>query len=514
MYFNESPPMKKTLLILFSLACLTGAIAQPLPTFVKDSLDRYVSKAMADWQIPGLAVGIIKDGKLVYSKGYGVREMGKSDPVDANTLFMMASNSKAMTATLLSALESEKKLSLDDKVTRWLPYFKLYDENASRLVTLRDLLCHRLGLMTFQSDFTFWGSTFTRRQIIEKLALSKPAFDFRARYGYCNAAFLTAGEVLPAVTGSSWEELIRQRIFKPLGMSRSVALNAEFPASPTRAVPHTLYDGKLVKMPFCQIDNLAPAGSTGSCVSDWSRWLIMQMDTGRFEGQQIFPKDAILRTWAGNTLMNTRKSPILPTQFSAYGLGWVLQDYAGRRLISHTGGADGFVTATCFVPDERLGVIVLTNTDTNDLYQALQFQILDAFLNLPYRNYHELFFKNALSSRAREATQLAKWRAQVAQRPATALPLSAYVGTYTHPLYGDVSVAQTPSGLRINLSQHQDTYGTLEPMGDNEFLCTYSRVLFGIHPMPFEVKDGNVKGLRLKVNDFIEYGAYDFVKKN
>lgn len=505
--------MKKTLLLLGILGCLVSATAQPLPSFVKDSLDRYVTKAMSDWQIPGLAVGIVKDGKLVFSKGYGVRELGKPDPVDANTLFMMASNSKAMTATLLSALESEKKLSLDDKVTRWLPYFKLYDDNASRLVTLRDLLCHRLGLMTFQGDFTFWGSTFSRRQIIEKLALSKPAFDFRARYGYCNAAFLTAGEVLPAVTGSSWEDLIRQRIFKPLGMNRSVALNAEFPAALTRAVPHTLYDGKLVKMPFCQIDNLAPAGSTGSCVNDWSRWLIMQMDTGRFEGQQVFPKDAILRTWVGNTLMNSRKSPLLPTQFSAYGLGWVLQDYAGRRLISHTGGADGFVTATCFIPEERLGVIVLTNTDTNDLYQALQFQILDAFLNQSYRNYHEVFFKNAQVGRAQEAAQLAKWRAQVAQRSTLGLPLSAYVGTYTHPLYGDITVAQTANGLKVTLTHHQDSYGTLEPLGGHEFLCTYSSVLFGVHPMPFEVQDGKVKGLKLKVNDFIEYGAYDFVKK-
>ncbi|MCY7349348.1 MAG: beta-lactamase family protein, partial [Cytophagaceae bacterium] len=325
------------------------ARAQQLPAFVRDSLDRYIELGLKDWQIPGLSIAIIKDGRVILAKGYGVREMGKSDKVDENTLFMIGSNTKAFTATALAMLEADKKLTLNDPVTKHLPDFKLYDPAVTRQVTLTDLLGHRLGLRTFQGDFTYWTSNLSRQEVIQKFGLNKPLYGFRTRYGYCNAGFVTAGEVVPIASGGTlWEDFIREKIFKPLGMNRALALSAEIIKATNAAVSHTWYEGQLLKLPYPAIDNLAPAGSLSSSAREHANWLLMQLDTGRFEGKQVVPKEAILKTWTPQTIVNTDKSTLSPNQFGLYGLGWFINDYAGRRLISHDGGVDGFVSTTCF----------------------------------------------------------------------------------------------------------------------------------------------------------------------
>lgn len=505
-------------LLLLALICqLPTAHCQadrrPLPNFLTDSLDAYVARGLREWQIPGCAVAVVKDGNIVLAKGFGVRELGKPEKVDENTLFMIGSNTKAFTATALAMLEAEGKLSLNDPVTKHLPEFKLHDPCATQQATLTDLLCHRLGLRTFQGDFTYWTSDLTRKQVMQKFGLVVPPYGFRTRYGYCNAGFLTAGEVVPVAGGVSWEAFVRERIFNPLRMNRALALSAEMPNAENKAASHTWFDGKLVKLPYPTIDNLAPAGSIAASAREHAHWLLMQLDTGKFEGKQVVPKSAILKTWTPQTIVNTTKSSLLPSQFGLYGLGWFVQDYAGRRVIAHTGGVDGFVTSTCLVPEERLGILVFTNTDANAFFDALRLQIQDAFLNQPYQNYHGLFLKNFREEDRRERERLANLRAEAARKPTPALPLTAYAGRYENPVYGFTEIKPENGALVLTFEHHPNLRTPLQPLGENRFLAPYPNPTMGVHPLPFKVENGKVVSMDVKVNDFVEYGSYVFSKE-
>ncbi|RYE13935.1 MAG: class A beta-lactamase-related serine hydrolase, partial [Sphingobacteriaceae bacterium] len=262
-------------------------------SFIKDSLDRYVMKALQEWNIPGVAVCIVKDGQVVVMKGYGVKQMNTKDSVDVNTLFMIGSNTKAFTATALAMLDNEKKLSLDDKVTKWIPEFKLDNKLAGEQAIIRDLLCHRLGFMTFQGDFTYWKSNLTRAEVIEKMGHIKAVYPFRTTWGYTNAAFLTAGQIIPKVTGIQWEEYMKQKIFDPLGMTRTLALSKDLPNATNKAIPHTIVDGKLITEPYPNLDNLAPAGAISTSVNDMSKWISMLLNNGTYMGKNIIPAKAI-----------------------------------------------------------------------------------------------------------------------------------------------------------------------------------------------------------------------------
>src|SRR6185436_527571 len=219
-YKIKTSRMKKTLLLLafFASCSIRVLLAQTdeLPSFLKDSIDNYVERGLKDWKIPGVSVAVVKNGKIVFMKGYGVKELDKPDKVDENTLFMIGSNTKAFTATALAILHTEKKLSLDDKVQKWLPDFKLYDPWVAKEATIRDLLCHRLGFETFQGDFMYFDSDLTTAEVREKMGKLKPMYGFRSKWGYTNCAFMTAGEIIPKVTGSSWAAYVKERIFKPL----------------------------------------------------------------------------------------------------------------------------------------------------------------------------------------------------------------------------------------------------------------------------------------------------------
>src|SRR6476619_7636576 len=252
----------KKIHMLFVIVCLISSFTSytQQPSFINDSLDSYIQQGMKDWNIPGLAIAIVKDGKVVLMKGYGVRDLETKEPVDENTLFMIASNSKLFTATALAQLEYDKKLSLDDKITKYFPTYRLYDTITTQLVTIRDMLSHHLGTKTFQGDFTFWNSALTRQQIINKMQLLKPSQNFRQSYGYCNSCFLAAGEIIPVVSRKPWEVYVYDSIFQPLGMSNSHTLSYGMDQMPDAAKPYTnTFSENIVELPYDQIDNLAPA---------------------------------------------------------------------------------------------------------------------------------------------------------------------------------------------------------------------------------------------------------------
>jgi CubicO group peptidase (beta-lactamase class C family) len=482
------------------------------PAFVMDSLDSYIERGMRQWQIPGLAIAIVKDGKVLLMKGYGVREVGKTDPVDENTLFIIASNSKLFTGTSIAKLDYEKKLSLNDKVTKYIPWFRLYDSNSTSMVNVRDLLCHRLGTKTFQGDFTFWDSNLPKDSIIWKMRYLKPPGEFRQDYGYCNSAFLVAGQILEKVTGQSWETYVQNNILTPLGMTNTYMNTAGLSKRSNVAQPHNNLYSTLTKIPFDNVDNLGPATSMVSNVKDISKWLMFQLDSGRYEGKQVIPWQVLQKTRDANILTGSRKSVAFPTHFRAYGLGVYETDYASKQVYWHTGGAFGHVTNVCFVPEENLGITILTNNDNQSFFEALRYQILDAYLNEGYTDRSKFQFGFFEQGKRTTDTELASMLARVNKKAPPTLPLEDYTGDYFNTLYGKITITKSKDMLVCRFQHHPDLTGYMEFMDNNEFRMTYSNIGYGIYPAKFSIKDGKAFAVEIKANDFVESDAYLFAK--
>lgn len=507
--------MKKFSLVLLLVSAICKvSIAQTdtLPSFVKDSLDQYVARALKDWQIPGASVAIVKNGKVVWMKGYGVKTAGSAEQVDENTLFMIGSNSKAFTGTALAILDAEKKLSLDDKVQKWLPDFKLYDPWVAKETNIRDLLCHRLGFETFQGDFMYFDSDLSTAQVREKMAKLKPLYGFRSKWGYTNSAFMTAGEIIPKVTGKSWAEYITDRIFHPLGMHNSLALSKDIQTASNKCSAHTVVMGELKKIPYGNIDNLAAAGSISSSASDMSKWVMALLANGKLGDKEIIPAGAIAQTRIPHSILGNGGHMFNKAHFNLYGLGWFLEEYAGRRIVAHTGGVNGFVTSVCLVPEEKLGIIVLTNTDANNFFEALRNEIQDAFLGLPYRNYSNVFLGFHQGEEKEKAKQWKITRDSIALNLKTSLPIAAYTGEYQHAVYGKMNIRLEDQKLIMRFEHHKGRYGTLEPLGGNRFFCTYNDPLYGMKKLEFATAGNRVKSLTVKVADFVEFTPYEFIK--
>jgi CubicO group peptidase (beta-lactamase class C family) len=503
----------KNIIAFFSALFFIGALnAQNTPSFVKDSLDVYIQREMKNWDIPGAAVCIVKDGKIVAMKGYGVREKGKKEPVDENTLFIIASNTKAMTGTALAMLEAEGKCSLDDKVTKYLPDFKLKDPWVTSQLSLTDVLTHRIGMETFQGDFMYLDSDLDRKQIMHKMGLLTPVYGFRSKWGYCNAGFLLAGECIEKISGMSWEDFMRNRLFKPLGMTRTLALSKEILTAENKSAPHTLVNGKIEKIPYGEMDMLAPAGSVVSSVSDMSRWVIANLDSGRVQGKEIIPFKAIKRARKPESIVGNSRHPFNKSHYTLYGLGWMLEDYEGREIVSHTGGIHGFVTSVTLLPEENLGIIVLTNTDQNSFYQALKWEILDSYLNLPYRNYSNHSLQRTLKARAAEEKELANLSDSV--RIFTAankkLDYSGFTGKFVNEVYGNISITQQGKDLIMSFQHHPGLNAKLEVASKGKFIARFNNPVYGTTVMNYTADNGELKKFNLRVADFIEFTEYEF----
>jgi CubicO group peptidase (beta-lactamase class C family) len=506
--------MKKHL-ILFTgcLLFITNLLAQDLRSFIKDSLDAYVEKALTDWQIPGVAVCVVKDGKVVVMKGYGIKEIGTSNKVDENTLFMIGSNSKAFTATALAMLAVDKKLSLDSPVKKYLPDFKLYDPWVTKEANIRDLLCHRLGFETFQGDFIYFDSDLTTAEVREKFGRVKPEYSFRSHWGYTNAAFMTAGEIIPKVSGQSWAEFLKEKIFTPLGMSNTLALSKDIHTASNKATAHTVAQGVLKKIPYGNIDNLAAAGSISSSINDMSHWVLAQLNYGRYEGKQVIPEAVMVQTWRPHSILGNGGHPFNKAHFQLYGLGWFLDEYSGRKIVAHTGGVNGFVTSVTLVPEENLGIIVLTNTDANSFFASLKDEILDAYLGLPYRNYSQVRLDSYKTEQQEEAFWLKQKQDTIAMNRPTTLPLTTYAGNYQHEVYGKMTIAMENKKLVARFEHHHGRFAILEPLGGNRFLATFNDPLYGIKVWPFTTANGKVRSVTVTVAGFVEYTPYEFYRK-
>lgn len=509
--------MKHLVFSLLSYFLLGTLLAQEskLPVFITDSLNNYIQRGMHQWQIPGLSLAIIKDGRIVLQKGYGTTRIENNTPVDENTLFLIGSNTKAFTSTTLAILQEEGKFSLNDKVQKWMPEFKLRDTLASDEIIVADLLSHRIGFETFQGDFTYWTSDLSRADIISKMALIHAVYPFRTKWGYCNAAFLTAGELIPRITGHSWETTVRDKIIKPLNMSRTIMLTADYSNTQNIATPYTIVDQKLIEIPVPMIDNLGPAASIGSSASDMAKWVLLQLNNGKSEGKQIISAKAINAIRKPYSIMGMDPRDQQETHFYLYGLGLEIKDRHGKIVYSHTGGVDGFLSSVMFIPEEKLGIVVLTNTDQNQFFLNLTNEIRDAFLNLPYQGYSDKAFISFSRNQKEIAQKNDSLRNVVVRLKGKSdfIP-DKYTGIYSNELYGNVEIKVVNGDLNIYFPHHRGMTAKLGYLGNNRFLCTYSNPTMGIVEIPFKSENNLITGFTLSVNDFVEFLPYEFHRIN
>ncbi len=416
--------------------------AQPEISKKLAGLDDYFGKALTDWEVPGMAIGIVKDDSLLFAKGYGVRHIGEKVSVDINTIFPIASNTKAFTSAAMAILVEEGKLSWDDKAIRYLPYFELYDPWVTANMTIRDLLCHRSGLETFSGDLVWYGSSYTREEVIKRAKYLEPTYEFRTHFGYQNIMFIAAGEIISKVSGKSWDDFIADRFFKPLQMNRSTTTISDFDELGNIAMPHTTNNDQVVSIPFMNWDNIGGAGAINCCVADMGEWLKLQLNQGKYNDKVIFSDESSQAMWSAHTVQNVSEGAkrLWPSlHFKAYGLGWSLFDYHGRKIVGHSGGYDGILSYTCLVPEENLGFVILTNRNSS-LYYSLIYKILDTFLSDNTTDWSTKFLERTKSFEERKKQEKKEKEEARVRNTNSSLKLSEYTGTYHCSLYGDVEV--------------------------------------------------------------------------
>jgi CubicO group peptidase (beta-lactamase class C family) len=430
------------LTLALSVAPCVSAQEAPLQGF-----DEYVNKALKDWDVPGAGIAIVKGDKVVLAKGYGARKLGDPTPVNERTIFAIGSSSKAFTAAALAMLVDEGKIKWDDPVTKHLPGFELYDPYASQEMTVRDLLCHRSGLA--RGDLMWYGSDYSRNEIIRRTRHLKPSWSFRSQFGYQNLMYLAAGQIIPAVTGKSWDDFIKDRFFKPLGMAASSTSTNDLKSSDNVATPHGKIDEKVVMIPWRNIDNIAPAGSINSNVAEMTAWVRLHLSDGEFTGQRLLSSGAVKEMQKSHTIVpyDPPWSLLFPeAHFVNYGLGWLLSDYRGRKVVEHGGNIDGMSALVAFVPEEKLGLVVLTNLSGSELRTALKLRIIDAFMGGESKDWSAVHLKTMKSFEAQGKAAEKKQNDERAKDTKPSLALDKYAGTYQDEMYGDVKVEQDESG--------------------------------------------------------------------
>jgi len=457
--------------------CIPGALAaradeRPAAPVSAD-FDAYVAAGMKQWAVPGLALAIVHDGKT-YVKGYGVRSLDQREPVDGKTVFAIGSSSKAFTAAMLGMLVDEHKIAWDDALTKDLPGFEMYDPWVSRQVTVRDALTHRTGLAGTLGEFALWyASGLSRDEIVHRIRYLEPAYSFRSQFDYNNLMVLAAGQVIPAVTGLSWDRFLNDRLFVPLGMNDSSSSIHALAGNADLAQPYEEIDGKLKRIPYRYIDNIGPAGSINSNVTDMSHWVQMLLDGGTYANRRLLSAKTVAELFAPQTIMPLGSPWTLyapASKFLDYALNWLVYDYHGHKMVQHAGNIDGMTAMVSLAPDLHLGIVILTNKGGNFLTSSLLYRIYDQTLGLPPHDWSsEIHTQYATVSAAGHTAQRKADAARV-RHTHPSLPLEKYVGTYHAEPYGDAVVSGAASGLRFRMlgfrgrleHWNYDTFGLIE----------------------------------------------------
>jgi CubicO group peptidase (beta-lactamase class C family) len=513
--------MKRNCWIVGGFAFLVAAVAltAAVPSALTD-FDTYVARVQKEFNVPGIAVGIVKDGEVVFAKGYGVREMNKPERVDEHTLFAIASNTKAFTSAALAILMDEGKLKWSDRVIDHLPWFQMSDPYVTREMTVRDLLVHRSGLGLGAGDLLYWpATTYTMREVVERLRFVPLAKGFRDEFAYDNILYAVAGATIESVSGKTFDAFLQERIYGPVGMTATKTSVADVPLHSNIATGHALADFKNLKpVADFAFTNNAPAGGMYSNVSDMAKWLRVQLANGKLPGgDSLFSQERHEEMWAF-VVPEEINAPSVPAlavtkpNFLGYGHGWSLSDYCGRKLVWHTGGWPGQVSKVVMIPELKLGVVVLTNQESGAAFQAITWHVLDAFLGAQATDWIEAYLE---ASRRRGLKEEEIWAKRLTARDASSKPslaLANYAGIYRDAWYGDIVISDEGGLLEMQFSRTAQLLGDLEHWQHNTFIVRWrdrslnadAFVTFALTP------DGVIKSAKMEAVSALTDFSFDF----
>lgn len=510
--------MKKFYLSIFFVGLFSFTAKNQNLTEKIQLLESYYSASLNDWKVPGMAIAIVTKDSILFSKGFGVTDVNSKNKVDENTLFALASNTKAFTATALAMLVDQGKIKWDDRVTDYLPWFKMYDPYVTNAFTIRDLLSHRSGLETFSGDLLWYGSNYSRKEVISRARFLKPAYGFREHFGYSNIMFIAAGEIIPAVTGQSWDEFVAENILKPLEMNRSLLHVSELKNTSNVAQPHTKVGDNMQVIEWLDWNNMAPAGSLISSVSDMAKWLQMNLGSGIYRNDTLLSARRIFELQSSNTLINVSEGSVMMfpgTHFKAYGMGWSLMDYQGRKVVSHNGGYDGMISQTVLIPEENIGFVIVTNANSS-LYYPMMYKTLDVLLNNPEeKDWSKMILervkKNEIASEKTKSETVAARNKQ--SKPS--LEMDAYKGFYGCSLYDSLKVDNENGKLFLQFMRSPGLSGEL-----NHWQYDTYEIEFKAFPslpkglVTFKLsRDGKIEGLEVFVdNPDFDFTEFEFKK--
>jgi CubicO group peptidase (beta-lactamase class C family) len=531
------------LLIAFSGAALaqtpaTAPVTAPAPpaaaastaSIQLDHLDADVERVMKLFDVPGIAIAVVKDGQVLTARGFGVRKLGAPDKVDDKTLFEVASNSKAFTAAALAMLVDEGKLAWDDPVTKHLPDFQMYDAYVTHEMTVRDLLTHRSGLGLGAGDLLWWPTTsFSTDEIIHKLRYVAPSTSFRSSYAYDNLLYIVAGKIVAAKSGKTWGETIRERILTPVGMASTTTSLAENEGNPNVANAHSKINEKIAAVKAMPVPNAVGAVGINTNAEDIARWMNVLLAQGKLpagagaDGKEarLFSAKQARELWTAQTPMRTgepnAKLAGTRANFAAYGLGFQLRDYHGRLLALHSGALQGFYSKVVMVPEEKLGIAILTNAESGGSLNALQWQLLGRLVDKDDQT--DWIGKVAAvedEMHAKEKARLAKNSAARASKSLPSLPRSAYDGDYQDPWYGIASIKHVGGRQVLSLSRTPDLSGELEHYQHDTFIVRWKErnfnadayVTFALNP------DGSIERMKMQPISTETDFSYDFQDLN
>lgn len=483
---------------LFRLPLLAVVIALVSPARAQDvgraELDAVIETARRDWEIPGMAVAVVQGDSVALAQGYGVRKAGSVEPVGPHTVFAIGSTTKALTATALGILVDDGRLSWDDEVAARLPGFALHDPHTTREITIRDLLAQRSGLP--MANLMWLGGQHDRSELVRRIRHLEPVASFRSAFSYQNVLYTAVGLALEAVTGTTWDAILAERLFRPLGMERTSTSVDSLAGLDDVATPHAVIGGEARPVPYRNIDHVGPAGSINSTASDMARWLRLQLAGGTVDGRRVLAEPTLAETHRPQIVMPLEGplAAFYPEARSlAYGMGWVVSDYHGRTLLDHGGGIDGMTALVALVPEEGLGVAILTNLQLPTPPYWLLYSVLDLYLGADPTDWSARFHELAEQLGARpDVERIAGTRSSLA--------LDRYAGSYESTPLGEILVEARDSRLHLRYGQlagplehwHFDTFRT--PWTDRAWLAAA-----GPGWVTFRIgRDGDPQGLQLE----------------
>jgi len=458
---------------------------------ILEELPNQISLIREKFSIPAYAAAVVYQDEVVFAQGQGTRTVGGIEPVDEQSLFALASISKSTAAACLGILVDEGRLAWDDPVRKYLPEFALQDNFATQEISVRDLLIHNSGLPSESGGTIWYGSTLQRSEVLQRLRFLKPERGFRTGYAYQNVTFLAAGEVIAAVSGKSWDDFVRERIFSPLGMRRTVTSLPELKHLDNVTSPHAFFNDQVKTIAYRSHDNIGPAAAVNSSVWDWAQYIRMHLNSGEFNGERILSPERVSELWSAQTPIaiktDSRLPEILIPNFNAYGMGWFLRDYRGEKLVYHSGGVDGMRTLMVLLPRKKFGMALFTNLEPGYGLYPLKYWLLDQFLGFQDTPGPELWFQQfeEFQSKQRKSKEAQGLPQDI--QAGMQFPLEAYCGVYQNPLVGNVELCGLNGGIRMSFEVNPVFSARLTPTQGNTFLIKWDDDLIPDGYLSFEL---------------------------